>query len=302
MLKFKENRIPCLNMENTTIPCFLTVIGEALHPCFHQKILKRFEDLDYCNPENEGGIKDVIQKMYEKSVAAQAVAILIINGHGNNDEDILFTFPKLKIKGKYIYNCLKQSKLIDPSFKCVVLMETCFSGNFAKLGKSLCCDTLITSTDGLHVSRNNLLIGAFNEVLQDSEYFTPNKIFSNANDNKDDSWEKKSDTVKMMDCWDFSSLNEDIAKKHNLSKEVFKECYPQKFGNVDILLKPVISANVMNEVVKKTIDNKQLSTSENLHKNLLEMTNQSHSFPDFFAAMTLRQFKCNCIIKPYISK
>ena len=55
-------------------------------------------------------------------------------------------------------------------------MEVCFSGRFATIGDNLCCETLITSTDDSHVSRNNLVIGAFNEVLSKFDVFTPDMI------------------------------------------------------------------------------------------------------------------------------
>ena len=284
-------------------PCFLTHIGEPLRSLRsneHKKVLEKFPDYDYCNPENLEEIFSVLQKMVEMSVASQAVAILYIYGHGNNEEDILFTFPKLKIKAKHIYDYLAQSKKNYPSFKCVVLVETCFSGYFAKLGEELCCEALITSTDDKHVSRNNLLLSAFNEVLMESSIFTPDKIYSHAYDDDDDdkSWTQKSKTIQMASVWDLSSINEDFAKEHNLSKDNFKECFPQKFGNTDLLLKPVVSVDIMTQVVEETTAKGQILSSENLHQNLLELTKQPYSFEDFFASMTLRQFKCNCKIKP----
>ena len=78
-------------------PCFLTVIGENLHNHFHQTIIKTFPDYDYCSPEKIEDVDTTLKTMVEKSVSSKAMAILIINGHGNNSPEMGLTFPKLKI-------------------------------------------------------------------------------------------------------------------------------------------------------------------------------------------------------------
>lgn len=274
--------------------CFLTVIGEPIHSHYHRTIKQRFEDFDYCSPKNKQDVDITLKKMVEKSVKSNAVAVLIINGHGNNNKKQVFTFPEFKIEAEYIYNILNDSKkTYSTNFKCVILLEVCFSGFFAQIGDNLCCDALITSTDDKHVSRNNTLLGSFNEILHEDETFTPNIIHSYCH--KDN---KKSLTVQINDAWDFSSYDDELAKKNNLSKTAFEDCIPQKFGNIELQLKPVISSFIMTEVVKKTLNNNDVPSCENLYKHLLEYTKKDYTFEEFYSSMILRQFKNNCIIEP----
>ena len=274
-------------------PCFLTLIGEPFHAHFHKNILKTFEDFDYCSPINYDDIDRVLGKMVEKAVTSKAVAILSITGHGNNNKKPVFTFPESKIEAEYIYNYLNHNKKKYIDFRCVILLEVCYSGLFAKIGDELCCDALITSTDDNHVSRNNTLMGAFNEILGKYETFTPNQIYSYSH--KDN---KESLTVQINDAWDFSYFNDEIAKKNKLSKDAFEDCIPQKFGDTELQLKPVISSFIMTEVVKNTEAKKEIFSGGNLHKNLLEYTKENYTLEEFFSSMTLRQFKYNCIVKP----
>lgn len=281
-------------------PCFLTVIGENLHNHFHQTIIKTFPDYDYCSPEKIEDVDTTLKTMVEKSVSSKAMAILIINGHGNNSPEMGLTFPKLKIKAQLIHRILSKSKKENPDFRCFIIMEVCFSGRFATIGDNLCCETLITSTDDSHVSRNNLVIGAFNEVLSKFDVFTPDMIYNHSSKNSDDeNWSKQSRIVQSILCWDTSEIYSNFAKKNNLSEKIFNDCIPQKFGNTNLNLKPVVSAFTMTEsVLRKVLEKNLPATSENLYNQLLEYTNNSSTFDEFFASMTLRQFKYNNAIKP----
>ena len=213
------------------------------------------------------------------------------------------TFPKLKIKAQLIHRILSKSKKENPDFRCFIIMEVCFSGRFATIGDNLCCETLITSTDDSHVSRSNLVIGAFNEVLEvlsKFDVFTPDMIYNHSSKNSDDeNWSKQSRTVQSILCWDTSEIYSNFAKKNNLSEKIFNDCIPQKFSNTNLNLKPVVSAFTMTEsVLRKVLEKNLPATSENLYNQLLEYTNNSSTFDDFFASMTLRQFKYNNAIKP----
>ena len=275
-------------------PCFLTLLGEPLHNYFHKNIIKTFEDFDYCSPKNYDDIDKVLSIMVEKAVTSKAVAILSITGHGNNNKKQVFKFPEANIEAEYIYNYLNHTKKKYIDFRCVILLDVCFSGLFAKIGDELCCDALITSTDDNHVSRNNTLMGAFNEILGKYKTFTPNHIYSYSHkDNKESSL-----TVQINDAWDFSSYDDEIAKKYKLSKDAFEDCIPQKFGNIELQLKPVISSLIMTEVVKNTEAKKEILSGGNLHKNLLEYTKDNYTLEEFFSSMTLRQFKYNCKVTP----
>ena len=55
---------------------------------------------------------------------------------------------------------------------------------------------------------------------------------------------------------------------------------------------------LMTEVVKKTLNNNDIPSCENLHKHLLEYTKKNYTFEEFYSSMILRQFKNNCIIEP----
>ena len=136
-------------------------------------------------------------------------------------------------------------------------------------------------------------MGAFNEILGKYETFTPNQIYSYSH--KDN---KESLTVQINNAWDFSSFDDEVAKKNKLSKDEFEDCIPQKFGDTELQLKPVISSFIMTDVVKNTEAKKEILSGGNLHKNLLEYTKKHHTLEEFFSSMTLRQFKYNCIVKP----
>ena len=203
----------------------------------------------------------------------------------------------MRVEAKFIYDCLNLAKKKDERFKCVLLINACFSGKFYKLNENLCCETLITSSDDSHVTRSQLLVRAFNELLSNSsDNFTPIQIYSNAKDDDSTDWNKKSLTVQMASCWDFSEL--DSKFNPNLSKNMVKECSPVIFGNKEILLTPVIDSFTMTEIIKNTVEKNQALTSENLYSNLLEITKKKYTFEQFYASMTLRQFKYNCRIKP----
>ena len=119
-------------------------------------------------------------------------------------------------------------------------------------------------------------------------------IYNHSSNNSDDeNWNKQSRTVQSILCWDTSELDSNFAQKNDLSEKVFNDCIPQKFGNTDINLKPVVSAFTMTEVVKIVLEKNLPATSENLYNQLLEYTNNSSTFDEFFASMTLRQFKYN---------
>lgn len=271
----------------------LYILGEKPAKCLIPSIYSEFPEHKHLSPISELDVANFIAIMAEQTVNSKSIAILIINGHGN-DKLTHITFPKYRIETTKITNHLLQLNTCFEDFRCVLLVETCFSGFFNQSG----CDALITSTDRLHVSRGHLLIMGFNELLENKggDAFTPNDIYKIVNydskDSRDDAnWNKLSRAQLSQLIWDHSFSDEIIAKKHNMSMEVLKKGFPQIFGLKSLQLKPVIHRKYIEEAITKSQKEtgKVKISSKILLNNLNTITNKSHTYEEFYTAMMLRQ-------------
>ena len=275
------------------LPAQLYILGEKPSKCLIPSIYSKFPEHKHLSPTSELDVAKFIAIIGEQTVKSKSIAILIINGHGN-DKLTHITFPKYRIKTSKITDHLLQLNMCFEDFRCVLLVETCFSGFFNQSG----CDALITSTDRLHISRGHLLIRGLNELLEKKgvDAFTPNDIYKIVNyDSKDSSddpnFHKLSRTQQSQLIWDHSFSDEIIAKKHNMSMEVLKKGFPQIFGLKSLRLKPVIHRKYIEEAITKSQKEtgKVKISSEILLNNLNKITNKLYTHSEFYAAMMLRQ-------------
>ena len=139
-------------------PCFLTVIGDSLmngHPVFPGVIENNFPDYQMCNPNSLEDITNTLANMANKAYQSNAVALLLIKGHGNKNLEKI-KFEKCIIETKKISHHLEHIKNVFPEFKCNIIIQTCWSGNFP-----LCCNGVLCSSNENSLTRNNLLTDAF---------------------------------------------------------------------------------------------------------------------------------------------
>ena len=107
-------------------PCFLTVIGDNLmngHPVFPGVIETNFPDYEICNPNSLEDITNTLSNMANKAYQSNAVALLLIKGHGNKNLEKI-KFEKCIIETKQIIVHLKHIKNVFPEFKCNVIIQT----------------------------------------------------------------------------------------------------------------------------------------------------------------------------------
>jgi hypothetical protein len=250
-------------------PCFLTVIGVSTgHPLFNGVIEKNFPDLEICNPNSEYDIAETIANMATKAYKSNAIALLLINGHGNENLENI-KFEKCIIETKKISYQLEQIKNVFPDFKCNIIIQTCYSGNFP-----LCCNGILCSSNENNLTRNNLLTDAFSEVLYDTNTFSLKNIYDKAYvENNIGFNELTSFTAKSRAAWDFSDYDNSVCQNSELSIEQLRDCLPILKGNINDILIPVISENKMREAVKNiTEENRIMSCIEIL--NTLEKINK----------------------------
>ena len=258
----------------------LYIIGEEINSFFCPNICKKFPDKRYISPETEVDVYQFISDMATESIQAKIIPILLINGHGTQGLTH-FSFPKLKIQSTIISDFLKHIKSIDSNFRCVVLVNTCFSGGF----DNTCAEGIITSTDHLHASRGNLLPSALNEVLSNSDIFNFRDIYTISHYDEKTDYSELSQTIKIRLAWNFGSNENQNVK--------VSECYSQFYGtSTDLLLKPVISGDIMNQAVEMTAKKyktQQLS-SERINEQLEKILGRTIHINEFFSSMTLRQY------------
>lgn len=261
----------------------LYIIGEEINTFFCPNICKKFPDIRYISPKTELDVYQFISNMATESIQAKIIPILLITGHGTQGLTH-FSFPKLKIKSTIISDFLKHIKSIDSNFRCVVLVNTCFSGGF----DHTCAEAIITSTDHLHASRGELLPSAFDEVLSNSDIFNFRDIYTISHYDKKMDCSKLSQTIQIRLAWDFGSNDQPNVK--------VSECYSQFYGTSnDIVLKPVISGDIMKQAVEMSVTKyktQQLS-SERIIEQLETILGRTIHINEFFSSMTLRQYNMN---------
>lgn len=253
-------------------PCFLTVIGDSLlkgHPVFPGVIEKNFPDYEMCNPNSLEDIRNTLSNMANKAYQSNAVALLLIKGHGNKNLE-KFKFENCIIKTKEIIIHLEHIKNVFPEFKCNVIIQTCWSGNFP-----LCCNGVLCSSNENSLTRNNLLTDAFAETLTETNTFSLKDIYDKAYvENMSDFDNLTSFTARNRAAWDFSHYDNSVCENSELVIEQLTDCSPTFKGNINDILIPVISQDKIKIAVKNILEeNKIISGIEIL--NMLEKINES---------------------------
>jgi len=253
-------------------PCFLTVIGDSLlngHPVFPGVIEKNFPDYEMCNPNSLEDIRNTLSNMANKAYQSNAVALLLIKGHGNKNLE-KFKFENCIIKTKEIIIHLEHIKNVFPEFKCNVIIQTCYSGNFP-----LCCNGVLCSSNENSLTRNNLLTDTFAEILTETNTFSLKDIYDKAYvEDMSDFDNLTSFTARNRAAWDFTDYDNSICENSELVIEQLKDCSPIFKGNINDILIPVISEKKIKIAVKNIVEeNKIMSGIEIL--NMLEKINES---------------------------
>ena len=106
-------------------PTQLYILGEKPPQCLIPSIYSTFPEHKHLSPISELDVAKFIAIMAQQTVNSQSIAILIINGHGN-DKLTHITFPKYRIKTSKITDHLLQLNTCFEDFRCVLLVETCF--------------------------------------------------------------------------------------------------------------------------------------------------------------------------------
>lgn len=251
------------------------------------RVHQAYPDLFQYSPQNVSDLIDKLDYLAELTTEGEMSLVLVINAHGNRDCSV-FSFPHCRIKTKDVAVRLHYLKQKYPTFKCFLLLESCFSGGF----DHTCCEGIVTSADDKHVSKGNLLLRAFDEVLQNDDKITISNIFDCAGGNSSSKkFDDLSRTEQSILAWDTSFMDKEFCKQSNLDITEFKDCAPTANGNIDEVLIPIIPKSIMNIVAKKASDENgtHLLTGEMLMKSLSDVTKKEYTKDHFFSSMTFRQ-------------
>ena len=178
--KEAKEQIAKINTKCETDKFIVALLGKAnpeIYLQYYDKWEKTFSTENKCDPKNINEFNNFFLKYIKKSLKEEKTLILIIAGHGCNSKDnykIMFDEhgEKFRIETDKITEGIKDLRKRCPKFKCVGLIQACYSNYF----DISCFDASITLGNGL--SRWNLLLKSLLDSI-DKEQFTLGDIFIN---------------------------------------------------------------------------------------------------------------------------
>lgn len=162
---------------NKFIVALLGKADNEIYLQYNDKFVKTFSTENKCDPKNIDEFNNFLSTYITKSLKEEKTLILIIAGHGCNSKDnykMMFDEygEKFIIETGKITEGIKDLRKRFPKFKCVGLIQACYSNYF----DISCFDASITLGNG--VSRWNLLLKSLLDSIN-KEQFTLGDIFLN---------------------------------------------------------------------------------------------------------------------------
>jgi hypothetical protein len=179
-----QNKIEKITTDHKTDEFIVVLLGKYTKGIYLQydmtEVKNIFSNENMCDPKNIDEFNNFLSKFIQKSLKEDKTLLLIFAGHGSNSKDnykLMFDEhgTRFDIETKKITEAIKDLRDDYPKFKCVGLIQACYS-NFFDIS---CFDASITLGNG--ISRWNLLVQALLDSIK-KEKFTLGDIYKNLSD------------------------------------------------------------------------------------------------------------------------
>ena len=168
-----QNKIEKITTDNKTDEFIVVLLGKYTKGIYLQydmtEVKNIFSNENMCDPKNIDEFNDFLSKFIQKSLKEDKTLLLIFAGHGSNSKDnykLMFDEydTQFNIETKKITEAIKDLRNDYPKFKCVGLIQACYS-NFFDIS---CFDASITLGSG--TSRWDLLVKALLDSIKKKEF------------------------------------------------------------------------------------------------------------------------------------